>query len=236
MNLDPNDPLLTAYVLGELEPAKRDAVERMLHESPECRQAVDEIRLTIAWLSRELRQEVETEPMTASVNQQPVVQASGQPTSKATPWLRRNGYKLMGLAALVLVGATVAFVSIGPSVRDGVRPAAIVVMAPQPVAAKGAAADRTADERITFVEATKLPAAAPAQPVSLKNKDQYSQPEALDREAELKVDSSIPRVASAAASAAPAPAPAASGEPAGTRGTRHAQSSPKRRGPRRGRA
>ena len=41
MTFDPNDPRLTAYVLGELEPAERAEVEAMLNDSPGASQAVD---------------------------------------------------------------------------------------------------------------------------------------------------------------------------------------------------
>ena len=36
MTFDPNDPRLTSYVLGELEPAEQAEVEAMLDDSPEC--------------------------------------------------------------------------------------------------------------------------------------------------------------------------------------------------------
>ena len=57
MNIDPNDPRLTAFVLGELDPTERAVVEAMLIESAECRQAVEEIRLTTQWLSEQLHEE-----------------------------------------------------------------------------------------------------------------------------------------------------------------------------------
>ena len=39
MTFDPNDPRLTAYLLGELDPADRAEIESMLEDSPEGRQA-----------------------------------------------------------------------------------------------------------------------------------------------------------------------------------------------------
>lgn len=39
MTFDPNDPRLTAYLLGELDPADCAEVESMLQDSPEGRQA-----------------------------------------------------------------------------------------------------------------------------------------------------------------------------------------------------
>ncbi len=40
MTFDPNDPRLTAYVLGELDPAECTEIEAMLETSAEGRQAV----------------------------------------------------------------------------------------------------------------------------------------------------------------------------------------------------
>ena len=57
MTFDPNDPRLTAYVLGELDPSERPEIEAMLETSAEGRQAVEEIRQTIGWLSDHLRNE-----------------------------------------------------------------------------------------------------------------------------------------------------------------------------------
>ena len=57
MTIDPNDPRLTAFVLGELDPTERGLVEADLIESAECRQAVEEIRLTTQWLFERLQEE-----------------------------------------------------------------------------------------------------------------------------------------------------------------------------------
>ena len=59
MTCDPNDPRLTAFVLGELDPAEHTAVETMLGESADCRQTVDEIRMTVGWLTSQLHDESE---------------------------------------------------------------------------------------------------------------------------------------------------------------------------------
>jgi len=58
MSLDPSDPRLTAYALGELGAAEREFVERALAASEPCRQAVEEIRQTAALLERELAREL----------------------------------------------------------------------------------------------------------------------------------------------------------------------------------
>ncbi|MEW6305645.1 MAG: von Willebrand factor type A domain-containing protein [Verrucomicrobiota bacterium] len=57
MKLSPDDPKLTAYALGELNPAERADVERALADSPECRQAVEEIRELAGVLKDELVKE-----------------------------------------------------------------------------------------------------------------------------------------------------------------------------------
>ena len=57
MKMTREDPRLTAYALGELTPSERAAVEAELSQSPECRQAVEEIRETATLLARELATE-----------------------------------------------------------------------------------------------------------------------------------------------------------------------------------
>ncbi|MCX6905953.1 MAG: hypothetical protein NTW03_21235 [Verrucomicrobia bacterium] len=57
MKMTREDPKLTAYALGELPPSERAAVEAELSQSPECRQAVEEIRETATLLARELAAE-----------------------------------------------------------------------------------------------------------------------------------------------------------------------------------
>jgi anti-sigma factor RsiW len=41
MNFDRDDPRLTAFVLGELDPTERAVVEAYLVESADCREAVE---------------------------------------------------------------------------------------------------------------------------------------------------------------------------------------------------
>ena len=63
MSYDPEDPRLTAYALGELDPddakseADRAAIEALLADSPEARRAVDEVRATARLLADRLRDE-----------------------------------------------------------------------------------------------------------------------------------------------------------------------------------
>ncbi len=58
MNIHPDDPKWTAYVLGELSDAERAEVERELESSVEAREIVDEIRLMTTLLKDELAKEV----------------------------------------------------------------------------------------------------------------------------------------------------------------------------------
>lgn len=47
LQIDPDDPRFTAYVLDELEPAERAEIDRLLAASPEARAAIEEIRETV---------------------------------------------------------------------------------------------------------------------------------------------------------------------------------------------
>ena len=60
MSIDPLNPRLTAYVLGELNRSERADVERQLQSSKELRAVVDEIRQAVKLLSAQL--ETETAP------------------------------------------------------------------------------------------------------------------------------------------------------------------------------
>src|SRR5262249_28636427 len=53
----PDDPRLTAYALGELDPTEQAEVERLLAEAPAAQAAVQEIRDVAGLLTTELRQE-----------------------------------------------------------------------------------------------------------------------------------------------------------------------------------
>ena len=57
MKLDPNDPKLTAYALGELDDAERAEVEAHLETCAASRRAVEEIRQTAELLTAELQKE-----------------------------------------------------------------------------------------------------------------------------------------------------------------------------------
>jgi Ca-activated chloride channel family protein len=124
MTLDPNDPRLTAYVLGELDPAESELIERLLKESEEGRKSVDQIRQTAGWLALELRHELETHLHQPSplLNHKPVapIVLGGAAPSTSKSWWRRNGYKFGSLAALSLLGSGLMFLRLAP--RGGPGP------------------------------------------------------------------------------------------------------------------
>src|SRR5262245_50889795 len=53
----PDDPRLTAYALGELDPTERETVERLIAASSEAQTALREIRSVAGLLTAELKQE-----------------------------------------------------------------------------------------------------------------------------------------------------------------------------------
>ena len=57
MKIDPNDPKLTAYALGELDEAERAAVEHEFIRSDAARQALEEIQATAGLLKEEFNNE-----------------------------------------------------------------------------------------------------------------------------------------------------------------------------------
>jgi Ca-activated chloride channel family protein len=57
MKLDPNDPRLTAYALGELDEFERATVEAALRDNPELRRELESIRRTTDRLTTELQTE-----------------------------------------------------------------------------------------------------------------------------------------------------------------------------------
>ncbi|MDE0570021.1 MAG: von Willebrand factor type A domain-containing protein [Verrucomicrobiales bacterium] len=56
MKIDSEDPKLTAYALGELDPSEVDAFERILEECPEAKSEVDAIRGAIKTIKKEFEE------------------------------------------------------------------------------------------------------------------------------------------------------------------------------------
>ncbi|MCA9053618.1 MAG: von Willebrand factor type A domain-containing protein [Planctomycetaceae bacterium] len=101
----PDDPRLTAYVLGELEPSAAADLESALADSPALRRTVEELRAT----SAELFAALQTEPMPAGAVQLPSesraeVIAGPDPTRS-----RRQGRFLLvnAVTLLLLVGVVI---------------------------------------------------------------------------------------------------------------------------------
>src|SRR5688572_1633996 len=104
MTLDPNDPRLTAYALGEVDETERAAIERELLHSEASRQTVEEIRQTAGLLKDELG----TEPrLQLSKAQRSSIELKLQPTkSRGLFGHSRNLYvggALLAAASLFLV-------------------------------------------------------------------------------------------------------------------------------------
>ena len=96
MTCDPNDPRLTAFVLGELDPAEHAAVETMLGESADCRQAVEEIRLTVGWLTSQLHDESESHARPAEANHRPNVGSRAAATGRRAPLVAQEPRQASG--------------------------------------------------------------------------------------------------------------------------------------------
>ena len=76
MNINPDDPRWTAYVLGELSETERARAEQELESSAAAREAVEEIRLATAWLKDELAGEA---PVQLTTQQRGTVAAAASP-------------------------------------------------------------------------------------------------------------------------------------------------------------
>ena len=78
--LPKDDPRLTAYALGELDPSERETFARLLADSPEAQSAVREIGELAGKLATELRQE----PAPAlSAEQRTAILVAGRATAQA---------------------------------------------------------------------------------------------------------------------------------------------------------
>ena len=135
MTCDPNDPRLTAFVLGELDSAEHAAVETMLGESADCRQAVEEIRLTVGWLTSQLHDESQAHAQPAELNHRPIMVMAPKADGTGAPWWRRNRVRFLGIAASVLLCASVAYLTLvqrgrmGQAMPDQVAPLSARVVA-----------------------------------------------------------------------------------------------------------
>ena len=113
MIFDTNDPRLTAYALGEIDPSERSEIEQLLADRQEARNHIAEIRQTAQWLAAELQKEPETVATLALANHRLIDQAltSAVPAANSRPWWRRP-YRLMSMAATLLMGGTIGLLSL----------------------------------------------------------------------------------------------------------------------------
>jgi Ca-activated chloride channel homolog len=123
MTIDSNDPRLTAFVLGELDPTERAVVEAYLVESAECREAVEEIRLTTRWLTEQLQEESRAHDHSSAasalvMNHHAVAESILKAESPRRRWwgVPATRMNLIAAALLVVVGLAVL-----PFVRIDVR-------------------------------------------------------------------------------------------------------------------
>jgi Ca-activated chloride channel family protein len=70
--LSPDDPRITAYALGELEPSERAAFEAELSRNPAARAAIAEIQATVAQLTTAFAAEVASETVKPATKCEPV--------------------------------------------------------------------------------------------------------------------------------------------------------------------
>ncbi len=100
MTYDPNDPRLTAFVLGELDPEETAAVETMLGESADCRQAVEEIRLDrrLAHQPASRRKRAHASSRPRSIIERSTWRSRRRPLAANPSWWRKNRLGYVGIA------------------------------------------------------------------------------------------------------------------------------------------
>ena len=138
MTCDPNDPRLTAFVLGELDPAEHAAVETMLGKSADCRRTVEEIRLTVGWLTSTLHDESKSHARPEEANHRPLIASVPQAGRVRAGWWHRNRFRFLGMAAAILVFASGAYLTLVPRGRLGQRAPADTTRWSTPTVARSA--------------------------------------------------------------------------------------------------
>src|SRR5690242_10731187 len=111
-----DDPILTAYALGELDPTERERVEALVSNSTDAQAAVREIRELAGLLTTELRGE--PAPMLSEAQRGAILEAAAAPVPvtpaaparAAAPAASRRGKWLAALAALAATIAVAAFI------------------------------------------------------------------------------------------------------------------------------
>lgn len=104
--IDPNDPRITAYALGELDETERAEFEKLLEESDENRSLVAEYRKLAEVLSHELVLEPHAvlTPQQRGVIEKHLANSNGKIATPAIPWTWLfQPYRLAGAFAFCLV-------------------------------------------------------------------------------------------------------------------------------------
>ncbi|HMF01417.1 MAG TPA: hypothetical protein VKK06_16130, partial [Terriglobia bacterium] len=141
MNINPDDPKWTAYVLGELNDAERAQIEKELESSAAAREVVEEIRLATDLLRHEftLEQAVGLAPeqrhVITSAAARPVGALDERPGGRRPPLqFSRPMFRWAGVAASVAAGllvvATLSVPSLLRSRQDAPLPQAATAPAP----------------------------------------------------------------------------------------------------------
>ena len=112
--IQPNDPRLTAYVLGELDEQESKLIEAAISESPELEAVVNEIRETTLLLTDEFRAEANVGLLD---DQKSSIQTQAKaPATKS----QRNGFLLQNWAWLAAAACLVAIAV--PFLQNGNQP------------------------------------------------------------------------------------------------------------------
>jgi Ca-activated chloride channel family protein len=112
MIFDTDDPRLTAYALGELDPSQHPEIARLLAESEEARKYIDEIRQTARWLTEELQKEGRSAASLTPADHKLIeetLQNRPRPLNNRPFW--RKQYGLLSVAATLMVGGTIGLLS-----------------------------------------------------------------------------------------------------------------------------
>jgi Ca-activated chloride channel family protein len=117
--LHADDPRLTAYALGELDPTEREAVERLLSDSPAAQATVREVRDLAGLLTAELKQE--PAPTLTAAQRTAILEGKAAKASPVAAIRRRASSRWIGqFAALASMAALVAVAAFLPA--PGNRP------------------------------------------------------------------------------------------------------------------
>ena len=110
MNINPDNPKWTAYVLGELSEAERAELEKELESSAAARELVDEIRMATALLTDEFAKET---AVGLGVEQKRAIGAAAEPKVSGPRYTVRKAFAATAMAAAaILIIATLSIPSL----------------------------------------------------------------------------------------------------------------------------